>query len=167
MEFARPGARRRFCESEDRILKELVSQLGTSSWEQIAAHLPHRSARQCRERWKHHLSSKEHDCPWMPDEDRLIWEKVDEIGPKWTQIASLLPGRSDYQAKARWLILFGRRRQNCFRDAYESRRHLSRRRRSDVKSDSGEPEVQPVRASLFDNFDERAAKEDFEMFLQW
>jgi hypothetical protein len=167
MEIARPPGRRRFCESEDRILEELVRELGTSSWEQIATHLPHRSARQCRERWKHHLSSGQRECPWTPDEDRLVWEKVDEIGPKWTQIASLLPGRSDYQTKARWLTLFGRRRQDCFRDASGSRKLPSHRRRSEVESDGGKPELCPVRDSLWDHFNERPAEEDFALFLQW
>jgi hypothetical protein len=159
-------SRRRFSISEDRLLEQLVRELGASSWEQVAARLPYRSERQCRERWKHHLSAGKLDIPWTPDEDRLIWEKVDEIGPKWTHIAALLAGRSDYQAKARWLQLFGKRRRNCFRDVYGPRKRPSRRR-TESRSDGGKPKVESVIEIVWDSFDVRGTEDDVWMFLQW
>jgi hypothetical protein len=107
--------RHRFCDCEDRLLENLVQQHGTSSWDQVAAGLPGRTARQCRERWKHHLSGRE--SAWTEAEDDFLWQKVGEIGQKWTRIASLLSDRTDYQAKTRWTYLFKQRRRSCFRSA--------------------------------------------------
>jgi hypothetical protein len=158
--------RRRFSASEDHLLEELIRELGTTSWEQVAARLPDRSGRQCRERWKHHLSLRKLMRPWTPDEDRLIWDKVDEIGPKWTKIAALLPGRSSYQAKARWLLLFRGQRRNCFRDASTPRKR-SYRRRTELQSDGSKEEVQSVIEGVWDCIDVRGPEDDFWMFLRW
>jgi hypothetical protein len=121
--------RHRFCDCEDRLLENLVQQHGTSSWDQVAAGLPGRTARQCRERWKHHLSGRE--AVWTEAEDDFLWQKVGEIGQKWTRIASLLSDRTDYQAKTRWTYLFKQRRRSCFRSAQADFGSKGRRKTTD------------------------------------
>ncbi len=49
--------------TEDARLQELVTKYGPSNWSRIAADLPSRIGKQCRERWHNHLSpavKKEH-----------------------------------------------------------------------------------------------------------
>jgi hypothetical protein len=101
-----PGRRReKFVPEEDARLRQLVSVYGTNSWEVIAAGVPGRNARQCRERWKHYLSS-ETQTAWTEDEDRQLYLRMEQIGPRWTILASFFPGRTDIQIKNRWMQRF-------------------------------------------------------------
>jgi hypothetical protein len=95
-----PRRRDKFSSEEDLKLKDLVSRLGTSDWESIARHFPGRNPRQCRERWKHYLSSDQSRSDWTPQETVLLIEQYRMLGPKWTRIASFFPGRTDIQVKA-------------------------------------------------------------------
>jgi hypothetical protein len=101
------GGRRRekFVPEEDARLRQLVSVYGTNSWEVVAAGVPGRNARQCRERWKHYLSS-ETQTPWTEEEDRQLYLRMEQIGPRWTILASFFPGRTDIQIKNRWMQRF-------------------------------------------------------------
>lgn len=98
--------RSQFNNDEDNRLRTLVEKYGHYNWEQIAAEMPNRSVRQCRERWKHYLSGSKTDVPWTELEDKIILERVQILGGKWTKIAALLPGRTDLQVKNRWTQLF-------------------------------------------------------------
>ena len=96
--------RQKFTQEEDQKLIELVNEHGTSNWVLIASLMENRNPRQCRERWKHYLSVREtRKEPFSPEEDRAISEKFYELGPKWTKIASFLPGRSDIDIKCRFM----------------------------------------------------------------
>lgn len=98
--------RAKFLPEEDARLRELVLAHGTNSWEQIAGLMPGRNIRQCRERWKHYLSSERPYEPWTEEEDKILFDKVQALGAKWTKIAKFLPGRTDLQAKTRWQKIF-------------------------------------------------------------
>jgi hypothetical protein len=76
-----------------------VTRLGTTDWEAIARNFTGRNPRQCRERWKHYLSSDQSRSDWTPQETMLLIEHYRMLGPKWTQIASFFPGRTDIQVK--------------------------------------------------------------------
>ncbi len=98
------GTRRNFTPEEDKKLIELVNEHGELNWTLIASLMENRNPRQCRERWKHYLSVRETGKePFSPEEDRLIFEKFNELGPKWTKISSFLPGRSDTNVKNRFM----------------------------------------------------------------
>jgi hypothetical protein len=102
-----PGHRReKFFPEEDERLKFLVEIYGTHSWDVIAAGLPGRNVRQCRDRWKHYLSGTTANEPWTPDDDRLLFRKMQEFGPKWTTLSAFFPGRTDTQVKNRWMQQF-------------------------------------------------------------
>ena len=111
-----PQRRVRFCVCDDRLLERLIAQFGTSSWDRVADALPGRTARQCRERCKHYLSGRQ--AAWTAEEDDFLWQKVAEIGPKWTRISALMANRTDYQAKTRWKHLYRLRRRGAFRSAH-------------------------------------------------
>lgn len=104
---ASTGRRRmKFLPEEDEKLRELVAKYG-KSWNDIAKRLPGRNVRQCRERWKHYLSSDRAKSPWSNEEDILLFQKFMELGPKWTKIAKFFDNRTDIQIKTRWMKRFG------------------------------------------------------------
>jgi hypothetical protein len=109
MENPSKNKREKFLPEEDAVLRCLVEKHGTLSWEAIAAELPGRNARQCRERWKHYLSGERLNDPWSNEEDMLLFDKMQTIGPRWTQLTQFFPGRTDIEIKSRWMQRFAHR----------------------------------------------------------
>jgi hypothetical protein len=93
-----------FLPDEDFRLRELVRHFGTD-WNEISRHMTRRNPRQCKERWTNYLSPDVCLRPWREDEDQLLLRKVGELGPKWVQITSFFPKRTDSNLKNRWFIL--------------------------------------------------------------
>jgi hypothetical protein len=79
---------------EDSILTATVHALGTSNWSDVAAALPGRIARQCRERWNNYANPNLNKQPWTSSEDSLLLEKYQELGTKWHVIAGFFNGRA-------------------------------------------------------------------------
>ena len=92
----------RFTPEEDERLKELVKDVENNRWEKIAQKMPGRTARQCRDRYNNYLFKEISNEPWTEQEDTVILRMYKEIGPKWTQIAQHLQGRSGNNVKNRW-----------------------------------------------------------------
>merc|ERR1712129_157356 len=93
----------RWSADEDEQLKHLVAEHGTNNWAAVAARLKDRSSRRCRERWCTHLRPQLNKSKWTPEEDQEIRNRVEEIGPKWTQISKrYMPNRSDRDIRTRW-----------------------------------------------------------------
>jgi hypothetical protein len=100
-----------FTPDEDVLLKQLVKRFGRS-WEVIACYLPNRNQRQCKDRWTNYLSPSISTDPWTEENDQLLLQKVNELGPKWTQITTFFPGRTDANLKNRWFMLVRRARKS-------------------------------------------------------
>ncbi|OQR80831.1 myb-like DNA-binding protein [Thraustotheca clavata] len=89
---------------EDKILEHLVKQ-SCNNWGQIAEQIPGRTPKQCRERWRNHLDPSINKGPYAAEEDKVILSAQARLGNKWSQIAQLLPGRTEDSVKIRWKSL--------------------------------------------------------------
>ena len=103
--LSRTSLRQKFTPEEDIRLKQLVAELGTKAWKKVSARMPDRTTRQCRERYNNYLSPLLNMDPWTADEDKLLEEKVKEMGQKWSIIAHFFNGRSDVNVKNRYALL--------------------------------------------------------------
>jgi hypothetical protein len=80
----------------------LVDTFGSSDWAAIADRMPGKNQRQCRERWINYLAPELNSSSWTSEEDFLLIQKYNELGPKWVQIAAFFPNRTDSMMKNRF-----------------------------------------------------------------
>lgn len=104
---SRPRERRKWNEEEDTRLRTLVAEWGdqrgkNSNWDKISESMEGRSSKDCRKRWFHSLDPTLRRGRWTPDEDRILIEAYDSLGPAWNRIAQLIPGRTDDQCSKRY-----------------------------------------------------------------
>lgn len=95
--------KRKFTQEEDEKLRELVQDHGQKQWDVIARNFTDRTARQCRDRWKHYLSpSVTPKKDWTITEDRLLLQCTQKYGAQWAALVKFFPGRTDINLKNRW-----------------------------------------------------------------
>lgn len=87
---------------DEKLRNAVCSSSSDHRWKTIAAEVPGRTPKQCRERWKNHLDPAINKTAWQPGEDRVICQFVKERGSKWAALARLLPGRSPVCVKNRY-----------------------------------------------------------------
>lgn len=116
MMMQQKGVRMKFSSVEDIELKRLVQQSGNEvDWKVIAESMGNgRTARQCRERFRNYLSPKVKNGPWTPEEEKLLEEKYQIFGPKWSKMSKFFKGRSDVNLKNHWVSMLNRKSKEAF-----------------------------------------------------
>lgn len=104
--------RKVFSVEEDAALGRLIQQYGCGDFKLLASHMPGRTPRQLRERFRNYLSPAVHHGPWSRWEDAQLIMRYSDFGPKWSKICAFLPFRSEVDVKNRWTSLFGRKPSN-------------------------------------------------------
>ena len=98
----RPCHHVKFTQAEDELLRQLVIEFGENDWRNLAKRMEGRNPRQCRDRWQNYLDPKLNNGSWTPEEDRLLLEKREELGPKWKLITTFFVNRTDSMIKTRY-----------------------------------------------------------------
>jgi hypothetical protein len=81
-------------------------QVSTIKWPDVAKLVPHRTGKQCRERYFNHLASTVTTAKaWTPVEDATVCRLYGQVGSRWAFISKFLPGRSDNNVKNRFHYL--------------------------------------------------------------
>jgi len=100
---------------EDNILRDKRALYGRK-WAKIAAHLPGRQGKQCRERYVNHLDPELKKGEWTDDEEAILIALHEHHGNRWANIAKQLPGRSDNDIKNHWYSTIQRKFQQHGKD---------------------------------------------------
>lgn len=109
------------------MIKNFVLTQGLKKWTKIAKAIKSelgiegRTGKQCRERWHNHLNPEITKDDWTEEEEKKIFELQKQMGNKWSEIASLMPGRTDNAIK------------NCFYSAI--RRNLRKYNKGKLESE--------------------------------
>ena len=129
-------------EEEDQVLLSMAKKGKGVDWAEIAKALqdleantgPRKTAKQCRERWHNRVDPKIKQSAWGQEEINLFFELYQKHGPKWSKLASELPGRTDNTIK------------NFF---YCKLRKMARRIKKGMISDDMKSSPKEIEHSLF------------------
>ena len=90
---------------EDEQVVALVEKYG-ARWAKIATMLPGRTGKQVRDRYTNKLKPNIKKDEWTKEEEEIFNTLCQQMGHKWSKIASFLPGRTEGQVKNRYYAQF-------------------------------------------------------------
>jgi hypothetical protein len=93
------GKKGKWTPAEDAKLTEAVKK-HDNDWVAVAAMVPGRTNKQCRQRWALSLDPADHvkkPGKWSPEEDAKLRKAVKTNGNDWVAVANLVPGRTNVQ----------------------------------------------------------------------
>jgi hypothetical protein len=93
-------------EEEKKLVSAIVDTLGTTSWASIAANIPGRDEKQCRQKWRN-MSKKAAATSigtWtVVEEENKLTSAVETFGTtSWATTAANVPGRNEKQCRQKW-----------------------------------------------------------------
>lgn len=100
-----------FTKEEDKRLMKAVEDFGDGNWRVIAFCVGNRTSRQCHDRWSKFLNPSINRSEWTKEEDELLLNKFNELGPKWTNISKFFKNRTDISVKSRYTLLNRKKRK--------------------------------------------------------
>lgn len=101
-EHSQARVRAPFTKEEDQQLLKLVGCFGDNAWRIVAAGMGDRTAKQCKDRYFNSLAPNLMNGEWTKEEERLLYEKVNEFGKKWSVIAKYFMNRGPNNLKNHW-----------------------------------------------------------------
>ena len=104
--------KRKFTDEEDNLIKKIVFEKGEHCWKLISEIITYRTPRQIRERWKHYLSPNVKIKEWTDEEDKILIEQYNYLGPRWTKIKEKIPEHTSVNIKNRYSLLVRRGYKN-------------------------------------------------------
>lgn len=93
LQHGKRGAPTKFTEAEDKKLIDLVKKYGTRNWNLISKKMRNKAPRQCHARFMNYVNPQLNHGDWTKEDEELLLQKFDEIGPKWTNLASFFKNR--------------------------------------------------------------------------
>ncbi|OMJ78982.1 hypothetical protein SteCoe_21111 [Stentor coeruleus] len=84
---------------DDLHLKEIATRYNAKDWKKIAQEVSQRisqerTAKQCRERWMHHIKRYTAEASWTESEAELLFILQKSTGSRWSRIAPFFPSKS-------------------------------------------------------------------------
>lgn len=105
---------------EDLLIRSFVEEYGDNNWDDISLYIPSRSGRQCRERWYNYLFPNINQSNWSLEEDRVLFQVYNQIGPKWGDMVHYFNNRSRNNIKNRWNTIIRKGRMKSIDCSKES-----------------------------------------------
>ncbi|OHT03879.1 hypothetical protein TRFO_28777 [Tritrichomonas foetus] len=150
-----PKPKAKFTSEDDQKLFDIVKKHGAKDWNTVALLMGSRNSRQCRERWKNYINPDLSKDPWTEEEDNLLIEKFNEIGPKWKSIAKYMKDRGTNAVKNRFILIQKHshpKRDLCFLDDLEKQGDEDHTY-SSTQTQSPSPDPNPSHKSAIQNYE--------------
>jgi hypothetical protein len=102
-----PRVRRKWTVEEDAKLIDAVKKCG-KDWLAVAALVPGRKNRMCRQRWADNLDPDALRTmgQWTAEEDAMLYEGMQKHWKDYVAVAALVPGRNNKDCRHRWADKF-------------------------------------------------------------